>query len=49
MVCLDTFAQVASVVGILMDIDWPILFKSMYALVRMKIAVRDVSKFPAGG
>jgi hypothetical protein len=42
------FAQVASIVGILMDIDRPVLFKSLYALVRMKVAVRDVSKVPSG-
>ncbi|KAM0920138.1 hypothetical protein ACQ4PT_007779 [Festuca glaucescens] len=39
-----TFAQVASVLGILMDIYWPTLFKSLYVSVWMKVAVRDVSK-----
>jgi hypothetical protein len=33
-------------VWILMDIDWSVLFKSLYAAVRMKIVVRDVSKVP---
>ncbi|KAM0882455.1 hypothetical protein ACQ4PT_032274 [Festuca glaucescens] len=42
------FAQVASVLGILMDIDWPTLFKSFYVSVRMKVVVRDVSKLPVG-
>jgi hypothetical protein len=31
-----------------MDIHWPVLFKSLYASVRMKVAVRDVSKVPSG-
>ncbi|XP_051226023.1 uncharacterized protein [Lolium perenne] len=43
-----TFAQVASVIGILMDVDWPVLFKSFYESVRIQVAVRDVSKVPSG-
>jgi hypothetical protein len=41
------FAQMASVYGILMDIHRIVLFKSLYASVRMKVAVRDVSKVPS--
>jgi hypothetical protein len=43
-----TFSQVASLVGILMDVDWPVLFRSMYAAVRIRVVVRDVSKVPPG-
>ncbi|KAM0928462.1 hypothetical protein ACQ4PT_002497 [Festuca glaucescens] len=43
-----TFAQVASVIGILMDVDWSVLFKSFYESVRIQVAVRDVSKVPSG-
>ena len=43
-----TFAQVASVIGVLMDIDWPVLFKTFYASVRAYIAVKDVSRIPPG-
>lgn len=42
-----TFAQVASVIFILMDVDWVILFKSFYASVKMKVSVRDISKVPS--
>jgi hypothetical protein len=44
-----TFAQVASLIGILMDVDWAALFKSLYAHVRLKIAIRDISEVPSGG
>jgi hypothetical protein len=43
-----TFAQVASLIGILMDVDWAALFKSLYAHVRLKIVIRDISKVPSG-
>ncbi|KAM0884118.1 hypothetical protein ACQ4PT_031192 [Festuca glaucescens] len=45
---LERLYSVASILGILMDIDWPTLFKSFYVSVRMKVAVRDVSKVPVG-
>jgi hypothetical protein len=31
-----------------MDVDWPVLFRSMYAVVRIRVVVRDVSKVPPG-
>jgi hypothetical protein len=43
-----TFAQVASLIGILMDMDWTALFKSLYVHIRLKIAIRDIAKVPSG-
>jgi hypothetical protein len=34
----SVFAQVASVFGLLVDVDWAGLFKSFYAKVRLQIA-----------
>lgn len=31
-----------------MDVDWSVLFKTFYATVRLKIAVRDMLKVPSG-
>jgi hypothetical protein len=42
-----TFAQVASVIVILMDVDWVVLFKSFYASVKMKVSVQYISKVPS--
>lgn len=35
-------------IGILMDVDWAVLFKTFYASVRMSVAVRDVAKVLSG-
>jgi hypothetical protein len=42
----SVFAQVASIFGIIVDVDWAGLLKSFYAKVRLKIACRDPSKIP---
>ncbi|KAM0838304.1 hypothetical protein ACQ4PT_061079 [Festuca glaucescens] len=41
-----TFAQVASSVGVLMDVDWSSFFKSFYAEVQLQVACRDPVKIP---
>ena len=41
-----TFGQLASIFGILMDVDWNVLFKSFYAEVKLLIACKDYTKIP---
>ena len=40
------FGQVASSLGVLVNIDWHEIFRSFYKNLRFKISVRDVSKIP---
>jgi hypothetical protein len=40
------FAQMASGIGLLLEVDWSSLFKSFYEQVRLKIACRDPDKIP---
>ena len=40
-------AQITSGFGIMLDVDWPTIFKSFYEVVRVKLACRDPSKIPA--
>ena len=40
------FAQITSSFGIMLDVDWPTIFKSLYEVVRVKLACRDPSKIP---
>ena len=37
-----------SVIGILMDVYWIVLFKSFYSAIRVKVVVRDVSRILSG-
>ena len=39
-------AQVASTLGVLVNVDWHEVFKSFYKILRIKVSVRDVSKIP---
>lgn len=41
-----TFGQLASMFGILMDVDWSTMFKSFYAEIKLLISCRDPSKIP---
>ncbi|PNT77766.1 hypothetical protein BRADI_1g68471v3 [Brachypodium distachyon] len=38
--------QVFKCFGLLLDVDWNEIFKSMYATVRVKLAVRNLAKIP---
>jgi len=40
------FAQITSGFGLLLDVDWPTIFKSFCEVVRVKLACRDPSKIP---
>jgi hypothetical protein len=40
------FAQMASGLGLLLDVDWSALFKSFYEKIRVKIACRNPRKIP---
>jgi hypothetical protein len=40
------FAQIASGFGLLVEVDWSMLFKTFYETVRVKVAVRDYTKIP---
>lgn len=40
------FAQIASTVGLLLEVDWAHLFKSFYEKARIKVACRDPCKIP---
>lgn len=42
------FAQIASVFGLMVDVDWSTTFKIFYEVVRVKVACKDPSKIPAG-
>jgi hypothetical protein len=44
---LDFFAQIASGLGLLLEVDWASLFKTFYEKVRVKIACRDPRKILA--
>jgi hypothetical protein len=39
-------AQVASAIGVLVDVDWPVIFKSLYKKIRIKVSPRDSEKIP---
>jgi hypothetical protein len=41
-----TFGQLASLYGILMDVDWAALFKSFYGEVKLLIACKDFTLIP---
>lgn len=41
---MDTFKQVASTPGLLVDIDWSSFFTSFFSSVKLKIAVKDRSR-----
>lgn len=41
------FAQVASGLGLMVDVDWSTLFKTFYETVRVKIACRNAAMIPA--
>jgi hypothetical protein len=43
------FSQMASGLGLLLDVDWSSLFKSFYEKVRLKIACRNHRKFQGRG
>jgi hypothetical protein len=40
------FAQMASGIGLMLEVDWSSLFKSFYEHVRIKVACRDSLKIP---
>jgi hypothetical protein len=40
------FAQMASSFGLLLEVDWSSLFKSLYENVRLKIACRNLKRIP---
>ncbi|XP_040260304.1 uncharacterized protein [Aegilops tauschii subsp. strangulata] len=42
----SVIAQVASILGVLVNIDWHMIFTSFYEKVRIQVAVRDPSKIP---
>jgi len=42
----SVFAQITSGFGLLLDVDWPTIFKSFYEVVRVKLACRNSSKIP---
>jgi hypothetical protein len=39
-------AQVASTLGVLTNVDWPVVFKTFYKRIWILVAVRDISKIP---
>jgi hypothetical protein len=39
-------ARVASALGVMVNVDWPVIFKSFYRKIRLLIAVRDIEKIP---
>jgi hypothetical protein len=39
-------AQVACTLGVLTNVDWPVVFKTFYKRIRILVAVRDISKIP---
>lgn len=39
-------AQVASMLGVLVNVDWHMIFRSFYEQVRIQVAVRDPTKIP---
>jgi hypothetical protein len=40
-------AQVSYAIGVLVDVDWPVIFKSLYKKVRIKVSTRDKEKNPS--
>ncbi|XP_040254648.1 uncharacterized protein [Aegilops tauschii subsp. strangulata] len=42
----STIAQVATTLGVLVNVDWHTIFRSFYEKVRVQVAVRDPSKIP---
>jgi hypothetical protein len=40
-------AQVSSAIGVLVGVDWPVIFKSLYKKVRVKVSARDKEKIPS--
>jgi len=42
----NAFAQIISGIGILLEVDWPSIFKSFYEVVRVKVSCKDRSKIP---
>jgi hypothetical protein len=42
----ETFGQLASLYGILMNVDWAALFKSLYAELKLLIACKDHTLIP---
>ena len=42
----NAFAQFTSGIGLLLEVDWPSVFKSFYEVVRVKVACRDPFKIP---
>jgi hypothetical protein len=43
----NVIAQVSSAIGVLVDVDWPVIFKSLYKKVRIKVSTRDREKIPS--
>lgn len=39
-------SQTASILGIMVNVDWHEIFRSFYEKVKVQVAVRDVSKIP---
>jgi hypothetical protein len=39
-------ARVASALGVMVNVDWPVIFKIFYRKIRLLIVVRDVEKIP---
>jgi hypothetical protein len=39
-------AQLASTIGVLVDVDWPVIFKSLYKKIRIKVSPRDSEMIP---
>jgi hypothetical protein len=39
-------ARVASALGVMVNVDWPVIFKSFYRKIRLLIAMRDIEKIP---
>lgn len=40
------FAQIVSSFGLLIDVEWPSVFKSFYGMVKVKVACKDTLKIP---
>jgi hypothetical protein len=39
--------RVATALGIPIDVDWHEIFRSFYRVLRLRVAVRDISKVPS--
>jgi hypothetical protein len=44
--CWKVIARVATSLGVLLDVGWHTIFRSLYKCVKLKLAVRDPSKIP---